>query len=364
MTGRPGPEERRTPPEELRSFVTRLFARLGMPVGAAATMADPLVWAALRGWTWQGTARIPQYAARLRAGGTRPHSDVVVVAERDAFAVLDAGDTWGHVAGAHAMDMAVAKARDAGVGTVVVRNTTSAGALGYYAARAAGEGLVGLAVNNSAPLLAPWGGRGKVLGNQAFAIACPAGSHPPLVLDSATSTVSFARALELLQRGETLPEGAALDADGRPTVDPAAALEGILLPMGGHRGYALAVMWEVLTGVLAGGDRYSTGVTMPDEYHRPQGVSLFLLAVDPEAALPGGAFGGRAEELVERLQASPPADGVDRVAVPGERSAAVAAERARNGIPLGADLVASLDQLAVELEIGRLGAGDGPTRGE
>lgn len=315
--------------DALRTFTEQMFEKLGMPSDEAVLMADHLVWADLRGTSWLGLRKIPQYTARIRQGGTRPAAELVTVGESPAFALLDARDSWSQVVGVRAMRLAMDKARSAGTGIVVVRNTTSAGALGYFAATAAAEGMIGLVINNSPPLQPATGGTTKVIGNQAFAIAAPADRHEALLLDMATSAISLAGIHEHERRGQQLPAGVALTADGEPTVDPAAALAGMLMPMGGHRGYGLALMWEVLTGVLGGGPRFAANVTMPHDHDRAQGVSMFLLAIDARAALPDGALASRVDELIDQMHASSASPGVERVTVPGERGHATAAARRR-----------------------------------
>jgi LDH2 family malate/lactate/ureidoglycolate dehydrogenase len=176
----------RVPVERLRAFTEAVFQRADMSRADAAALTDVLVWSDLRGISALGVAKIPQYLGRLRAGVTSPTSARTKVLERDATAVLDAADTWGQIAGARAMRHAIGQARSAGVGVAAVRNTTSAGPLGYFALLAADQKMVGLAINNSPPLQAPWGGTTKVIGNQAFAIACPARRH------ESTSTATVA----------------------------------------------------------------------------------------------------------------------------------------------------------------------------
>lgn len=338
-------------PARLRRFAGQVFEGLGMHTADADSLAEQLVWAELRGVASVGAKKIPQYTARLRAGGTRARAESVVLAEGDALVVIDAQDGWGQVAGARAMRLAIEKARSCGVGSALVRNTTSAGALGYFAMLAAEQRMVGLAINNSPPLQPVWGGMDKVIGNQAFAIASPAGRHDPLLFDAATSAISLARIHDHQRRGERLPQGVALTADGEPTVDPAAALAGILLPMAGHRGSGLSLMWEVLTGVLAGGSRFATDVTMPDVYDRPQAVSMFLLAIDPKVVMPVETFEARVDDLIDRVHGSAPAPGVERVTVPGERSRRTELSRTAKGIPLPAALVAELRALGEELGV-------------
>jgi LDH2 family malate/lactate/ureidoglycolate dehydrogenase len=183
----------------------------------------------------------------------------------------------------------------------------------------------------------PPGGTSKVVGNQAFALACPAGRHSPLLFDSALSAISWTQIEELRDRGEPLPAGVALDTSGEPTSDHGAALAGMLLPVGGHRGFGIALMWEVLTGVLSGNDRFATAITPLAELDRPQSVAHFYLAIDPTVAMPYAEFTARVDALIDQMHASPPAKGVDRVFVPGEQGFATAARRAREGIPISAE---------------------------
>jgi LDH2 family malate/lactate/ureidoglycolate dehydrogenase len=335
----------------VRAFAEGLFGALGMPAEDATLLVDMMVWAEVRGSPWLGFAKVPQYVERLRAGGTKPKGELEVVGDRGSSVVLDAHDVFGQVAGPRAMRIAVDRARSGGVGAVSVRNTTSAGTIGYLAMVAAEAGMIGLAINNSFPLQPPFGGTGRVLGNQAFAIAAPAGRHPPVLLDMATSRITLARIGEYRARGAELPPDLALDRSGRPTVDPAEALAGVLLPMAGHRGSGLALMWEILTGVLAGGERFGATVTSPEEHATPQAVSLFLLAIDPALSQPVGAFAARVDELVDRIHASPPVPEGGPVRVPGERGFAAAADRERGGIAMSRTLVATLNDLGRELGI-------------
>jgi LDH2 family malate/lactate/ureidoglycolate dehydrogenase len=318
----------------------------------AEILADALVWADLRGVPQQGTAmKIPQCLARLDAGGTRADAELVTVSESAGVAVLDAQDGWGQVAATRAMRIAVNKARALGIGAVVVRNSTYAGMLGYHPMTAVMDRMIGLAINNTYPLQAPWGGTTKAIGNQAFAIGCPAGKHFPLLFDAATTAISLARIHDYEAAGISLPPGVALDERGDPTVDPLEAFRGTLLSMGGHRGSGLALMWEVLTGVLAGGDRFSTEVSAPGEHGRRMSVSIFVLAIDPRISMPIEGFLERVDSLIDTVHASAPVEGVDRVLVPGERGFLLAADRERDGIPLPVDGLAQIRAAGADLGV-------------
>ena len=335
----------------LKDFTVRVFRALGMPDDDAGLMGDHITWAHARGHAWLGAPKIIQYGTRIRTGVSSPIDRTEVVSEAGAFALLDAHDTFSQVSGVRAMELAIRKAREIGAAVSVVRNTTSAGALGYFALLAAERGMIGMANNNAPPLMPPWGGTTKLIGNQAFAIASPAGRHDPVLADMALSEMTLVRYHEYEERGEQLPEGVALDATGRPTTDPTAALKGMMVPMGGHRGYGLAVMWELLTGVLSGSLRFLDEVTMPGVFDRPQAVSMFFLAINPEMSMPYEEFLDRVDRLVDRMHSSPPAPGVERVHVPGERSAQVARDRMRHGIPIPCSLAADLAGFGAEIGV-------------
>ena len=335
----------------LKDFTVRVFRALGMPEDDAGLMGDHITWAHAHGHAWLGAPKIIQYGTRIRTGVSSPIDRTAVVSETGAFTLLDARDAFSQIAGVRAMELAIRKAGEIGAAVSVVRNTTSAGSLGYFALLAAERGMIGMANNNAPALMPPWGGTTKLIGNQAFAIASPAGRHDPVLLDMALSEMTLVRYHEYEERGEQLPEGVALDATGRPTTDPTEALKGMMVPMGGHRGYGLAVMWEVLTGVLSGSLRFLDEVTMPGVFDRPQAVSMFFLAINPEMSMPYEEFVDRVDSLVDRMHSSQPAPGGERVYVPGERSAGVARERMRDGIPMPPSLVADLAGFGAEIGV-------------
>ena len=336
--------------ERVREFSTAVLERCGMSAEDAGIVADARAWADLRAIAPQGIAKLPLLVRRLRSGGARPDAAVRGVAERGAFVRLDAGHATGHVAGVRAMRMATAKAGAFGVGLAIVGDTDSGSAMGYYASLAAAEGFIGLAINNTYPLMPPHGGTTRVVGNQAFAIAVPR-DGTPLLFDSALSALSHTGIEEMRDRGEPLPKGLALDAAGLPTTDHTAAIAGLIKPVGGHRGFGLALMWEVLTGVLSGNERFASRITPIGDVARPQSVAHCYLAIDPRVAMPLDAFTERVEELVDAVHASPAAERTARVFVPGEQGDAIAERRAREGIEVSAMKAAELEALGRELGV-------------
>jgi LDH2 family malate/lactate/ureidoglycolate dehydrogenase len=337
--------------ERVREFSTDVLERCGLSAEDARIVADALAWADLRAIAPQGIAKLPLLVRRLRSGGASPDAVVRVVSERGAFVRLDAGHSTGHVAGVRAMRAAITRARTYGVGLAVVGNTDSGSAMGYYASLAAAEGFIGIAINNTYPLMPPHGGTTRVVGNQAFAIAVPRAGAAPLLFDSALSALSHTGIEEMRERGAPLPAGIALDVDGRPTTDHAAAIAGLITPVGGHRGFGLALMWEVLTGVLSGNEHFASRITPIGDVSRPQSIAHCHLAIDPRVAMPLDAFTLRVEALVDAVHASPPAEGTARVFVPGEQGDAIAERRAREGIEVSATKAAELEALGRELGV-------------
>jgi LDH2 family malate/lactate/ureidoglycolate dehydrogenase len=332
-----------------------------MPADDAAIAADAMIWADLRGLPQHGVGeKLGQCVARVRAGLTNPETPLRVVAELGALTLFDAGTGWGTIAATRAMRRAVENARGHGIGLSVVRDASSAAAMGYYPSIAIEAGMIGMAITNGPPLMAPWGGTGKLLGNQGYAIGCPAGSHAPIVFDTSLGSISTGQIHQYEARGEELPPGVALDAEGRPTRDPATALTGLMAPAGGHRGSGMAVMWEILTGVLGGGEVFGPAVRAPGDLHGPQGVSLFLLAIDPSAFGPLETFTARVDALADQLTASPRAADVERITLPGERRLETSVERARGGVPMAATRVAALRDLGAELDVELWGPPDQP----
>ncbi len=266
----------RLSPEELHQALEVHFLRLGLPQEGAKACADILLEAELEGLRSHGLARLPIYTAQLERGGLNPRPAMRLKVLRPGFLFLETDGAPGPWAALRAVEALVPRARAQGIAAVAVRGAGHVGPLGPYVRRLAGEGLVGLAFANTPPALAP----GPILGTNPLALAAPKEGEP-LVVDLALSVAARGKILEKAQRGEPIPEGWAVDREGRHTTDPRAALEGALLPLGGGKGLALAVLVEVLAGALAG------GVLSPDlplPWVRPEArvhPGLLLLALDP-----------------------------------------------------------------------------------
>jgi LDH2 family malate/lactate/ureidoglycolate dehydrogenase len=338
------------PAASLRGFATAAFEAVGVPPADAALTADTLVEADLRGVHSHGTWWLTTYTRRLRQGGLNPRPNLCVLRETPAMALLDADDALGQVASAAAMRLALEKGAASGVGAVGVRNSNHFGAAAYYAMLALPQHQIGFATTDAEATMGPAGGAKLTVGNNPLAFAVPTGSDFPLVLDMAQSVVAWGKIFLAAQRGERIPPGWALDAAGRPTEDPQAAMDGLLLPVGGHKGYGLALMLEVLAGVLTGG-AFGLGMPPMADASASQGHGHFFLAVDIAHFLPLDEFYARMGTLIAEQRSAPPAPGVDRTYLPGEIEHLKREARLREGLPLEPYVVASLHSLAEELGI-------------
>ncbi len=315
----------RYPVGELGGWVARLFHAAGLHAEDARVISDVLVSADCAGVHSHGVVRVGAYVELVRGGiwrsGVRPR----LVREGAAFLLLDAEGCPGPVAAVDGMRRCVEKARHSGLAGVWVRSGGHFGRAGHYAEMAAREGLVGVALANAAPSLAPWGGRERILGNNPVAVALPRRDGPPVVLDMALSVAAQGRVRLAAERGERLPPGWALDPQGNPTEDPQQALAGTLLPVGGYKGYGMALVVDVLTGVLCGG---SFGRDVAPRRGSRFGASHAFFAVDVRQLREPSDFLTDVERLVQMVKGTALAPGFGEVLLPGEREARCTSEQA------------------------------------
>lgn len=297
----------------LTEFGSRVLAAVGVPDEDARLVADSLTTADAWGHPSHGMLRLGWYVARLRQGAMRPVTEPVFVLDSGALAVLDGRDGVGQVIAAHACLDAVARAADHGVGVVGVRNSNHFGTAAYFTRMMADQGCVGILTTNGSPAMAPWGGREKTVGANPWSIAVPGG----VVLDIANTTVARGKLYAAHQRGETVPEGWAIDVNGVPTTDPRAAIDGLILPMAGHKGYGISFMMDVLSGVLTGAS-YATGVTGPYVPDRRSGCGHLVIALRVDAFGPAEEFAARLKDLIATTKSVPLAEGFTEIYYPGE----------------------------------------------
>ncbi len=327
--------------DNLRAVTADLFERAGMPAEDAAFMGECLVDADLRGVHSHGTRYATSYVSALRSGNWNPRPQIQTVRERGATVLLDGDAGAGHLIGRHAMRLAIDKAREFGTSTVSVRNSTHCGAMAYYTQMAADAGCIGFAATNAGVRMAPWGGADPLVALNPLSWAAPTDRGWAVALDMATSVVAGNKLAVARERGEKIPLGWALDEHGNPTDDPEAGMRGLLLPVGGAKGYGMAVCLDILTGVLSGG-RFGAGLGGP-------GAAQIYQAIDIDSFIPLDEFRGRMGQLIDQLKSSRLAPGSSGIFLPGEIEHTLKQQRLREGIPMTAVVVEEINQMAREL---------------
>jgi ureidoglycolate dehydrogenase (NAD+) len=334
---------------ELTKLVVDVLEQSGVSPDDAKLTADVLVTTDSWGVATHGTKLLRGYALRLRAGGLDPKGVPKIVQEGPSFAVIDGNIALGMVTSVFATRTAMAKARSTGIAIAVVRNSCHFGAAGYYAHLAAQEKMIAIAVANDTPSVAAPGSKGPVFGSNPFAFASPAGSHPEVMLDMSTAVVAGGKIRQAMSAGRAIPEGWLVDLEGRPTTDgnlyPDQAS---LLPVGGHKGYGLALMIDVLAGALAQAairDKVGAWVYHPD---RPTRHGHAFIVIDPKVISGLDVFQAGMNQLVDGVKSCATVPGVDSLSMPGEIEDRKRAAALKNGIPLADDVLESLSLAAKE----------------
>lgn len=335
--------------DSMREWATAVFAALGLPPEDAWLVADTLVTSSLRGVDSHGLMRIPVYAARLRQGSVKANPSIRVAQETASTAIIDGDDGMGQVVSREAMKLAIRKARESGSSFVLTRRSNHFGAAAYWAEMALSENMIGWATTNTPQVVAPWGSREPMIGNNPIAIAAPAMDEQPLILDMALSMVAAGKLRYAARKGIAIPDDWALSPDGRPTTDPNEGLAGVLLPTGRHKGSGLSIMIEVLTGLLAGTGWSESVQLVWENPEAPGNVASAFGAIDIASFIAPDVFRRAVDGMVQRIRSSAPVPGIERIYLPGEPEFETQAERLRTGIPLPAQLLKELRQLGEEI---------------
>jgi LDH2 family malate/lactate/ureidoglycolate dehydrogenase len=342
--------EPRVSAEVLHGVVAAVFERCGMSTADAALLAETLVHADLRGVHSHGVLRVGDYAKKLEAGGVDPRGRPRVVTDAGAALVIDGSNSMGQIGATFAMRACVERARTTNAAVAAVGGSNHCGAMDYYALLACRADLIGIATTNALPTMAPWGGKEKVLGINPLAVAIPAGDEAPVVLDIAFSASSHGKIRVYQQKGLPIPDGWATDAEGRPTTDAAAALDGLLQPIGGYKGTGLALVTGLLSTLLSGA-AFGTELGSLAEGARPGRDGHFFMALNVAAFQEVARFKGRLDEIIRRVRASTPASPDGRVYLPGEREAEAEKRYRAEGIPLNRETLAGVVATARRLGV-------------
>ena len=333
----------------LQDFVARALTARGVPDADAAKVAGLMVEADVFGYGTHGVFRLRQYLARLAGGGCNPTPAISVVQETVAVALIDGDNGLGHLAMAAACNLAIEKARGAGIGWVGVRRGNHAGPLALYVRPQAEAGMLGMAASvGSANHVPPFGGTDLLLGTNPIAFSAPVAGPDPFVFDMATTVAAMGKIKTLLQQGQPMPEGWMVGRDGAPLTDPARRGDGFLLPIGGPKGFGLSVAIGLMAGVLNDAAFGSDVVDFTQDTTSPTNTGQFVMALDPKAFGLGDDFAVQAARVFDEMRASHPLPGHDPVRLPGDGKTALAAARRRSGLTLDPSLCRDLNALAAE----------------
>jgi L-2-hydroxycarboxylate dehydrogenase (NAD+) len=345
------------PAAAIAGLIADALGKAGLPAADAAKVAELMTEADLTGADAHGVFRLPQYVRRLRAGGVNPTPSIQVTKTAPATALVDGDNGMGHLVMARAAETAIELARETGVAWVGARRSNHAGAAGVYAALPLAESMIGIySVVASANHMAMWGGAETLLGTNPLAVAIPAGEEAPVVLDIATTVVSYGTVKNYRLQGKAMPEGWMVSrADGGPLTDPQKSDDGLLLPIGGYKGSGLALVLGLLAGTLNGA---AFGRDVVDFNHDDESAcdnGHFIIALDVARFVPLASFRAEMDRHMRDLRTSQRLPGVDTIRLPGAERRARRADRAANGVPVLPELLAQLDKLADELGVKRLG---------
>jgi L-2-hydroxycarboxylate dehydrogenase (NAD+) len=342
----------------LQAFVERVMSACGLPGEDARTVARLMVEADVTGADGHGVIRLPQYVGRIRGGAVNTSPSVSVHRTGPATALVDGDNGMGHVVVSVAAEAAIELAAEAGFGWVGVRGSNHAGPGALYAMMPVEKGMIGIyGAVASANHMPPWGSSERLLGTNPLAVAIPAGSEPTLVLDMATTVVSYGTIKKFALRGEPLPPGWVVGLDGEPITDAEHAHDGVLLPIGGYKGSGLAIVIGLLAGVLNGAAFGRDVVDFTTDVSTATNTGHFIAALDVGRFTPLAEFTAEVDRHARDLRAGQRLPGVEAIRLPGEQRLSRRADRAANGIPISPALLRQLDEVARDMNVRPL---DGP----
>jgi LDH2 family malate/lactate/ureidoglycolate dehydrogenase len=335
-------------PERLKEVVIEVLTGFGAAKDEAPLVADSLVRAEMRGTDTHGLPYLKLLGERVEAGMVSLPTQVRVLKDNGATALLDGGNGIGQVAGWRAMELSVCKAREYGIGLTLVRNTNNLGFLAFYTLHAAELGCVGITMGNANAAISPWGGAEAFFGTNPLSIAVP-GDGEVVALDMSSSVVARGKVRKAQRLGEKIPLGWALDESGVPTDDPGAALKGTLVPIGGPKGYGLALMVDVLAGMLSGA-AFGRDIKSFHQLMGPTEVGALMLAFDVERFMPLGHFRDLMKGYGTSIRGSRKAKGTARIYLPGEIESEKEKSSRERGIELKAASIETVNQLLEKLQ--------------
>ncbi|MFJ5768920.1 Ldh family oxidoreductase [Psychrobacillus sp. NPDC093180] len=339
--------------DKLVHFSNECFMKLGMPEEEANTITEVMLEADLREIHSHGFLRLPIYIERIQKGLISSKANISMINNHGATALMDGNYSAGQVVAKEAMEKSIAMSEESGLGLVAVKNSNHFGITAYYSLMAAKQDKIGIVISNVAPLMPAIGGKEKVIGNNPISIAAPS-VNEPIVLDMALSNTAFGKILFHKENNKEIPADWGVDRNGVPTTNPEDIINGgFLSPVGGPKGFGLAVMAEILTGILSGGD-FSKMIPSMYDTENKQSISHFMLTIDIKKLIPLEVYYSSIEKLTGFIKNSSKADGVKDIYLPGEIEFMKERANKTRGIPLEENLKEQLDELANELKIQKL----------
>jgi len=339
---------------DLKNFCKQAYEKAGVPEVEAEIVSDLLVRSDLRGVETHGVTRLPIYIERLQKGYVRKECKIIAVKEKGPTALLEAHGSMGHIAAYKGMEKAIQKAEEHGLGWVSVKDSGHFGVAGLFPMMALKKDFIGYVVSNSAPMMFPWGGKERIIGNNPLAYAFPADKCLPVVLDFSLSVVSSGKLILCRKKGERIPLGWAVDKEGVPTEDPYEGYEGggSLAPVGGHKGYGLVLVHEMLTAVLTGGKWTKRIKSLYEEDpSKIQGTCHSFMALDPDCFIGRDQFKKSMDAYIKSIKESAKAKGAEEILVPGDPEYRTEVKFLKDGVPLSPNTVKELIALAETLKI-------------
>jgi L-2-hydroxycarboxylate dehydrogenase (NAD+) len=350
---------------ELKRFMKEGFISLGVPTADAEICSKVLIESDLRGVESHGIGRFKMYVDRIKQGILNPVTKETIVKETENTALIDGNDGMGHVIAYHAMEMAIAKAENANIGMIGVRNSSHFGITGYYPSMAIENNMIGLAFSNARPSVAPTYGVEPVIGTNPISFGAPTGNDHPFLLDIATSTTQRGKIEVYAREGRMTPKGLTIDRNGNEPTDSQELLKTLvegkasLLPLGGageelggHKGYGLGVMIEILCGSLTGGSFGKALSGFNEGNPIPHKLGHFFAAINIESFLPVDVFKKITGSIMQEIRTSAKAPGSERIFLAGEKEFDIMTKRKKEGVPINASLQKIMKQLAEDLKLG------------
>lgn len=341
--------------DQLRAFIASAFEAVAVPREDAKTIAQLMAQADINGSEGHGVFRLPQYIRRIKGGAVNVRPNIRVERELAGMALVNGDNGMGHLVMKFAAEKAIEKAKTAGVAWVGAKWSNHAGPASLYATMPLAQDMIGLYMAvGSANHLPPWGGLDMLLSTNPIAVAVPAGEEPAVILDMATTVAAYGKVKTKAQRGEMMPEGWMMDRKGRPLTDPKRANEGFLLPIGGYKGYGLALVLGMLAGNLNGAAMGKDVIDFNNDDTSVTNTGHAIVAINIEAFQDLKEFKQGMDTLIRDIRNSERLPNVDRIRLPGEGSHVTRADNEQLGVPMSEALLAALDQLAGELKIAKI----------